>query len=341
MRNVLLMLGLMAGAVSCSSALDRSEATPKATLRPATKVVFPHETDCNSPAWWAAGQLGILNSAGHPWRSTGKDLVSLANPQKIEYDNTVNGGRWIEAIWQTGGSLYGYYHIEPGGLAPGTTLTAPKIGAAKSTDNGRTWKDLGIIMEADPATFKLDARNGYFIGGHGDFCVYLDQDEKVLYIYYGNYGGDVSEQGVAVARLKWEDRDQPVGKVQKWYQGKWSEPGLRGKLTPIWPGFVAWEREDCNAFWGPSIHWNTHLQCYVMLLNRSKAKGWVQDGIYVSFAKQLGDTKAWSKPVKILEGGAWYPQVMGLEPGGTDKLAGRAARFFMAGVSEREIVFER
>jgi hypothetical protein len=219
-------------------------------------------------------------------------------------------------------------------LAPGTTLTAPRIGAVKSTD-GLKWIDLGIILEADPATFKLDAKNGYFIGGHGDFCVYLDQEEKYLYVFYGSYGGDVSEQGVAVARMNWADRDQPAGKVRKWHQGDWSQPGLRGKLTPIWPAFTAWEREDCNSFWGPSIHWNTYLKQYVMLLNRSKAKGWKQDGIYVSFAKELGDVKAWSKPVKIADGGVWYPQVMGLEVGGTDKLAGKVARFYMGGVSER------
>ena len=36
----------------------------------------------------------------------------------------------IEAVWPEGNTLYGYYHNEPGGLAPGTTLTAPRIGAA-------------------------------------------------------------------------------------------------------------------------------------------------------------------------------------------------------------------
>jgi hypothetical protein len=76
-----------------------------------------------------------------------------------------------------------------------------------------------------------------------------------------------------------------------------------------------------------------------MLLNRSKAKGWVQDGIYISFAKTLDKPRAWSTPRKLLAGGSWYPQVIGLCPGGTDKYAGEVARFFMAGVSEYEIVF--
>jgi len=137
------------------------------------------------------------------------------------------------------------------------------------------------------------------------------------------------------------DRDSPVGKVQKWHQGSFREPGLGGRLTPTFAGMTAWELADCDAFWGPSVHWNTHLKQYVMLLNRAKGKGWVQEGIYVSFSRDLADPMAWSKPQKILERGTWYPVVVGLGDveHGTDKLAGRVARFFMEQRSVHEIVF--
>jgi hypothetical protein len=141
--------------------------------------------------------------------------------------------------------------------------------------------------------------------------------------------------------MAWKDRDQPVGKVLKWCGGSFCEPGLGGNLTPTFPAFIAWRREDCNAFWGPSVHWNSYLKQYVMLLNRSQGKGWVQEGIYISYAKDLVDPRSWSEPVKILDGGRWYPVVVGLDeqPRGTDKLAGRVARFFMAQDSDHEIVF--
>jgi hypothetical protein len=43
-----------------------------------------------------------------------------------------------------------------------------------------------------------------------------------------------------------------------------------------------------------------------------------------------------------MNGGGWYPQVAGLEPGmGTDKVAGQRARFFVTGRSESFIEFER
>ena len=39
--------------------------------------------------------------------------------------------------------------------------------------------------------------------------------------------------------------------------------------------------------WGPSIHWNTYLERYVMLLNRAKDESFNNEGIYVSYARTL------------------------------------------------------
>jgi hypothetical protein len=95
-----------------------------------------------------------------------------------------------------------------------------------------------------------------------------------------------------------------------------------------------------DAFWGPSVHWNTYLEQYVMLLNRARDADWTQEGIYVSFASRLDDPSSWSAPVKILNTAAWYPQVMGIEDGsGTDKVAGRVARLFVGGTSDHVIQF--
>jgi hypothetical protein len=43
-----------------------------------------------------------------------------------------------------------------------------------------------------------------------------------------------------------------------------------------------------------------------------------------------------------MDGGQWYPQVIGMEQGaGTDKFAGQEARFFMSGRSTYTIRFNR
>ncbi len=311
------------------------------TLQPAARVQFPHATDSNTPGHWDGTRLYLFNSAGHPYRSDGSNIFQLGNTAAVNFNNPVNGGRWMEATWRaTNSTLYGWYHFEPAGLCPGNSLTAPKIGAAKSTDNGANWTDLGVVLEARTNTLKCDAQNGYFAGGNGDFSVMLDDAQQYLYLFFSTYAGDVTEQGVAVARMAWSDRDAPAGKVWKWHNGDWLEPGIGGNVTPNFPATVAWEEPNCEAFWGPSLHWNTYLQQYVMLLNRAQGSGWIQEGSYISYSTNLADPLSWSVPEKILNGGAWYPQVIGLEPGeGTDKRAGALARFFMGGFSDYEISF--
>lgn len=113
--------------------------------------------------------------------------------------------------------------------------------------------------------------------------------------------------------------------------------------SPILPAAVSWHsrRGVVDAFWGPSVHWNTYLERYVMLLNRANDAEWTQEGIYMSVTASIEDPASWPAPRKLLDGGRWYPQVMGLEAGsGTDKLAGQRARFFMSGTSEHELVFQ-
>jgi hypothetical protein len=78
-----------------------------------------------------------------------------------------------------------------------------------------------------------------------------------------------------------------------------------------------------------------------MLLNRAKDIHWSQEGIYISYATRLDDPSAWSKPRRLIVGGQWYPQVLGLENWGTDKIAGGTARFFMSGQSDYLIRFLR
>jgi hypothetical protein len=332
------------------------ESVPSVILRDATPLRFrganspdpdhPGDTDCNSPAHWDDGTLYVFNSAGHPWRSGGPDLFHLGQSYvRAEYNNKVNGGRWIESTWKNDdGVLYGWYHNEPGGLVPGTGLTAPRIGALRSTDDGATWEDLRIVLEARPGTLRPDTPNRYFAGGNGDFSVVLDRKKEYFYFFISTYAGDKSEQGVAVARMEYADRDKPVGKVWKWHKAEWKEPGIGGKVTPVFPAKVDWHEKHADAFWGPSIHWNTHLGQYVILLNRAKDATWAQEGIYVTFNLDVGDPKGWTPPKKILGGlraDHWYPQVIGLskENHETDKLAGRVARLFVRGESRWEITF--
>jgi hypothetical protein len=114
--------------------------------------------------------------------------------------------------------------------------------------------------------------------------------------------------------------------------------------TPLQAAAHAWHDNDSqvDAFWGPSVHWNRSIQQYVMLLNRAKDENYAQDGIYISFAPRLDDPRLWSPPQRLLTGGKWYPQVIGLTAGrDTDKAATTVARLFVSGRSEWLINFSR
>jgi hypothetical protein len=319
-------------------------------LRPAPELVMPAAVDSNSPAFWRDGKLHLLNSIGLPFLSVGEDQFDITGSpsSQVWIDNLARQPIWIESVWQRAdGSIYAWYHHEVIGACPDSGLSFPVIGALVSRDGGASFEDLGIILASGDA-LRCDAQNGYFAGGHGDFSVILDRAGKYFYFFFGNYGGDPASQGVAVARMSIEDLDNPVGAVWKYYQGEWSEPGLGGRVTPVFPVRTPWEAADTDAFWGPSIHWNTYLKSYVMLLNRACCSpGWPQEGVYISFHSDLATPDGWSAPAAVLRsddlgyGLGYYPQVLGVEPGESDTLAGQIARFYLQGVSDWEIIFQR
>ncbi|MGH9840060.1 MAG: hypothetical protein ACREEM_14850 [Blastocatellia bacterium] len=330
---------------------------PTVTLRPAETVRLPgivnpetgdeFSVDCNSPVEWDAdGNLIVFTSAQYPTRSQGRDLFSLeyaSRPVTILHREGVDGGKWLEATYRDqDGTIYGWYHNEPPGLCADEHLTAPRIGAMVSRDNGLTWEDLGIILEAPADSLNCDTQNFYFAGGNGDFTVILDRDNQYFYFHYDSYRPQVELQGICMARMRFEDRADPIGKVWKWRNGDWNEPGLGGDVTPIIPVAGDWHSSEVDAMWGPAVHFNTHLDQYVMLLNRAVDTQWTQEGVYISYNRNLHDPLGWSAPQRLpLDPQQQaYPEVIGTAPGETDKRAGRVARLFLLGQSSFEIVFD-
>jgi len=200
---------------------------------------------------------------GIPHRSEGPDLADRTPAVAVTWVNPPEQGVWLEAVVaDDAGTWYGYYHNERAGVECGDTgKVTPRIGAARSSDRGVTWEDLGPILEAPPET------------------------------------------------------SVPLGR------------GTTPKASPTRCGAVG------------SLH--TYLNRYVMLLNRASDVHFTQEGIYVSLSESLDQPGRWSAPRLILPGGSWYPQVVGLEPGDTDKTAGRVARLFLHGTSSYLLEFQR
>jgi hypothetical protein len=341
----------------------------RVSLTPAPVLTLPGSVDSNSPVLWdlEGGQqrMFVLTShSGAPSVASGLAVDRLSAATAVELTPHPGYGVWMEAVVADDvETWYGYYHNEwPATRCGRDDRFVPRIGAAKSTDRGRTWQDLGVVLQARQSATACESTNRYVIGGFGDLSVMLDPNKQFLYIFYSQYPNRQEGQGVAVARLAWADRDRPSGRAETWREGVWSGsrrrevvPGLPGvervtlewtylSATPLVAPTQAWHDGDdkVDAFWGPAVHWNTAIEQYVMLLNRAKDENYGQEGIYVSYAPRLDDPTLWTPPQKILNGGRWYPQVVGSSLGtGTDKMAGATSRFFMSGKSEWMINFAK
>lgn len=332
---------------------------PQVNLKQTPELKFPGSSgivDSNSPIHWDGNTAYAFNSApGGITRSLGPDLAHLTKDpaQPVVFDNEqLNKFTWFEATYKQGNTLYGWYHHEPPGLFPAGTnrqirgvdwLTAPRIGAAVSKDNGRSWQDLGFIIDSPPNTFNPETANLYFVGGNGDFSVIPDEKKEYFYIFLSSYHKDLAQQGIALARMRYQDLANQNAKVWKWHQGKWEESGLGRSVSPIISTKLNVHKEEANFYWGPSVHFNTYLQNYVMLLNHSKDQNFTQEGVYVSFNPDISNPANWSEPKRInytpKNPKDWYPQVVGQGKGETDKRVGQTARLFVKGESNFEIVF--
>lgn len=303
--------------------------------------------DCNSPVHWdEGGTMHVFTSVRRPFCSTGTTLFNLSSPSiktNLLDREGVEGGKWLEATYRDpDGTLYGWYHNEPPPMCTNDQhLSAPRIGMMVSHDEGMNWQDLGIVLEAPADSLNCFTKNYYFAGGNGDFSVILDRDRQYFYFFFGTYHAQLEEQGISIARMRYEDRNNPIGQVWKWRNGEWDEPGLGGHVTPVFPVANDWHSETPDAFWGPSIHFNTFLNQYVIVMNHAINPHWEQEGVYITYNDNVSNPSGWSTPDRLpidpqLRA---YPEIIGLAKGETDKLVGRYGRLFLLGVSNWLIEF--
>jgi len=303
-------------------------------------------TDGNSPVRIgrdaAVAFFSRYDPMGHTLRRVGRpDLQFDAPPVpvKILDDPEPGVGKWIEAIWQApGGTLYGWFHAETPVGGSGR-LFVPHMGRAVSRDDGLTWRHRGDLLRLPTERTEHTWRNGFFAGGYGDLSALADREGRWLYVFFSSYHPDEPAQGVAVLRLPVADLAAPP---MLWTDQGWSIDGSRPP-RPIWHMRRGWRHADPDGFWGPAVHYNRALGAFVMLLNRTAGGtgDLVQEGIYASVNRDPADPEAWSAPLRIVRGGAWYPQAIGLEEGCGDIEVGTVGRFFMAGFSAWTIEFSR
>src|SRR6185436_13730535 len=138
-----------------AAAQAQAPRTPGARLLSASKFSLPAEIDSSNPAVWSlvggVARLFVISSwGGVPIRASGGTLETLRAEGPVAFASHPGDGVWMEAIVpDESGAWYGYYHHErPADLCGRHDRQLPRIGAMRSSDNGLTWEDLGIVLDA-------------------------------------------------------------------------------------------------------------------------------------------------------------------------------------------------
>jgi hypothetical protein len=263
---------------------------------------------------------------------SGKTLYAVYHnenyPQTLPFNEAtgegyINSPRWPEGL-----------------TGPTTPAAVPRIGIMKSTNGGHSWENKGIFIEdlQPRMTMKPDNSSIMFGGGVGDPSAVVSGDS--LYLFYSEYGyageydsstyDPMTEWGgqcISVARIALKDLDDPVGKAQRW-DGKQFGAAHNGigkpvpsLQIPVNAGGGPASSPTTKWHWGPSVSWNTYLNCWVMLMARAEGPKWIGENLYISFNKHAdlgkGDNaQQWttprllvSKPGHIL----WYPSLQPMD----------------------------
>ena len=140
-----------------TSAAAQDLVPPAVTLVPAPALSLTGGVDSNSPAVWdSMDGVETLQVDDVDRRSAqpgyGRRLSAWGRRHRWPSSPIqVMASGCESVIVDEGGTWYGYYHNEvPAAFCGRLDRVMPRIGAARSRDNGATWEDLGIILEAPP-----------------------------------------------------------------------------------------------------------------------------------------------------------------------------------------------
>ena len=262
-----------------------------------------------------------------PKDNSGKTLYAVYHnenyPATLPYDS-VTGQGYKDFRW-------------PQGLrGPTSPAAVCRIGIMKSTDGGHSWDNRGLFLEDLQPRLILKPQNisETFAGGVGDPSAVASGDH--LYLFYGEYGypgvydsvtynpdKEWSGQCISIARIALSDLDNPEGKAKRWdgkgFNGAWNGIGapVSSLQIPRNEGGGPASSPSAGFHWGPSVSWNTYLNCWVMLMGKVTGTSWKGSSIYISFntnknLEEADNAQKWTKPELLLDRPGhilWYPSL--------------------------------
>lgn len=299
-------------------------------------LVQPQMPPNYKPGAIIKGGSGLDSVHGAVWFETvyqdsrdasGKTLYAVYHNENYPWNfpyNPENGEGYIYKNWPVG--LTG----------PKSPAAVCRIGIMKSENGGHSWSNKGIFIEDLQPRLTLLPHNTSktFAGGVGDPSAVASGD--YLYLFYGEYGypgvydsaaydqeKEWSGQCISVARIAIADLDKPEGKAKRW-DGKtfnaahnsFGSP-IPSLQIPLDSGGGAASVANKKFHWGPSVSWNTYLNCWVMMMGRVEEASWRGSAIFISFNfnKDLGagnNSQQWTRPKMVINKPGhiiWYPSL--------------------------------
>jgi hypothetical protein len=262
-----------------------------------------------------------------PKDKSGRTLYAVYHnenyPSTLPYDSATGQG-YRDSRW-------------PQGLkGPASPAAVCRIGIMKSTDGGHSWDNRGLFLEDLQPRLILKPHNisETFAGGVGDPSAVASGDH--LYLFYGEYGypgeydsttytpeKEWSGQCISIARIALSDLDHPEGKAKRWDGKEFNAPwnGVGAPVTslqiPRNVGGGPASSPTAGFHWGPSVSWNTYLDCWVMLMGKVTGTSWKGSSIFISFntnknLEEADHAQQWSKPQLLIDRPGhilWYPSL--------------------------------
>jgi hypothetical protein len=201
------------------------------------------------------------------------------NPKHHAYDYIGGGPVYLVPPGLPGaGNLLTVYHAERNTTGPGGFYSL--LGLARSTDAGRSWHDLGEIVEVNQR-YRPD------LGGFDLGISQLVTDPTGTYfsVYFPDWlaNGSLNPTHVtvmSVARVPivplltaaFAAQPVPLPPFAKWYRGSFSEPGINGRSTDLEPGSYPGD---------PSVVYSAYLKRYVVVADDTQKISYAEsaDGV--------------------------------------------------------------
>ena len=206
-------------------------------------------------------------------------------------------GVWMEAIVpDEAGAWYGYYHHErPADLCGRPERQLPRLGAMRSADNGadvgrprhrsrRAAGQRGLRLEQ---SLRARRRRRRHRRARSQRPGPLPLLQPVLARCGRRRASPWRGWRGPIAMRRWgRQRSGTTARGCRRSRPDESAPFSYPAGTPLVKaaGRFTIAPATNDVFWGASIHWNTYLEQYVMLLNRAKDDQFGQEGIYVAFS---------------------------------------------------------